>query len=81
MDKKKRAGVRFNEDLIISFIYNPDSETVDVYKNGFYEKTIEANEKIVTIPLQSGYYEFIIYYKYNFGMLDGIKSSISIIYN
>lgn len=34
MDKKKRAGVRFNEELYINFIYNPNTETVDVYKNG-----------------------------------------------
>ena len=34
MDNKNRAGVRFNEDLYINFIYNPNTETVDVYKNG-----------------------------------------------
>ena len=34
IDKKKKAGVRFNEELYINFIYKPDTETVDVYKNG-----------------------------------------------
>lgn len=54
---------------------------VDIYKNGIYYQTLLANEKIITIPLENGYYEFNIYYKYNLGMLDGVKSSFSIIYN
>ena len=77
----KKTENKYNVIFDYEKIMGGKSIYVDVYKNGFYEKTIEANEKIVTIPLQSGYYEFIIYYKYNFGMLDGIKSSISIIYN
>ena len=35
MDNKKyMAGVRFNEDLYINFIWNQETETIEVYKNG-----------------------------------------------
>ena len=34
MDNKKRAGIRFNPDLYINFIYNTETETIEVYKNG-----------------------------------------------
>lgn len=35
MDNKKyMAGVRFNEDLYINFIWNQETETIEIYKNG-----------------------------------------------
>ena len=34
MDNEKRAGIRFNPDLYINFIYNTETETIEVYKNG-----------------------------------------------
>lgn len=33
-DKKRRAGIRFTNDIYINFIYDPESNTVEVYKNG-----------------------------------------------
>lgn len=33
-NKKYMAGVRFNEDLYINFIWNQETETIEVYKNG-----------------------------------------------
>ena len=34
MDKKKKAGIRFDNELYINFIYNPDNDTVEIYRNG-----------------------------------------------
>lgn len=34
VDEKKRAGVRFSNDLHIYFIYNPETDSVEVYRNG-----------------------------------------------
>ena len=34
MNEDKKAGIRFNPELYINFIYHPESNTVEVYKNG-----------------------------------------------
>ena len=34
MDRRKKAGIRFNEDLYINFIYDEDSNTIECYRNG-----------------------------------------------
>lgn len=34
MDKNKKAGVRFNPELYINFIYHPDTDTIEIYRNG-----------------------------------------------
>lgn len=33
-DNKKRAGIRFTNNIYINFIYDPDTNMVEVYKNG-----------------------------------------------
>lgn len=34
MNEDKKAGIRFNPELYINFIYHPETNTVEVYKNG-----------------------------------------------
>lgn len=54
---------------------------IDIYENGNYIDTIKG-EKIMTIPLKkNSHYKFDIYYKYQNGFLDGVKNSVSFIYN
>ena len=50
---------------------------IDVFLNNNYIYTYTTDKKIITIPIENGYYNFDIYYKYNLGLLDGVKESIS----
>ena len=49
---------------------------VDMFLNETYISSFSTDKKIITIPLENGYYRFDIYYKYNLGLLDGVKDSI-----
>ena len=34
MDRFKKAGIRFNEELFINFEYDPETNTINCYRNG-----------------------------------------------
>ena len=76
-NKNEKYKVIFDQEKI----FGGKSIFVDVYVDGLYSHTIKCEEKIITIPLQNSYYRFDIYYKYNLGIIDGVKETISFIYN
>ena len=61
-------------------ILNGKNIYIDIYMDGIYKETLKC-EKIKTIKLNDSLYNFDIYYKYENGMLDGIKNSLQITYN
>ena len=75
--KENEYNIIFDEEKIMG----GKSIFIDVYENGFFIETIKCKEKIITIPLRNSYYSFDIYYKYNLGIIDGVKENVSFIYN
>ena len=54
---------------------------IDIYENFVYKETINA-KKIMSIPIhRNNHYQFDIYYKYENGLIDGSKVTLSFIYN
>ena len=55
--------------------------TIKVPENFVYKETINT-KKITSIPIhRNNHYQFDIYYKYENGLIDGSKVTLSFIYN
>ena len=77
----KQKENEYNIIYDVEKVLNGKSIFIDIYKDGIYLQTVSTDKKIITIPLENGYYSFDIYYKYNKGMIDGVKSNLAFIYN